>query len=134
MKIVNSFLVAAVFEPFLFLSDAEASEVAAIDPENEEKVRDCIRQLIVLYYSKFDEKSKSEIRNSLAYMLVSEFDGWEDLLQMNQSPLSLPSVPRKFFEWLWGEIYQCDISLPGVKSDYLVREDIHAANLIKRGE
>ncbi|WLE58851.1 hypothetical protein GIY62_17345 [Burkholderia plantarii] len=134
MKVVNPFLVAAGFESFLFLSDSELNEVAAINPEDEGRVRECIRQIIVPYYSKFDEKSKSEIRNSLAYMLVGDFDGWRDLPQISHSPLSLPSIPKKFFEWMWGEFYQCDISLPGVKSDYLVREDIHAANLIKRGE
>lgn len=133
MKIVNPYLVAAIFEPFMFLSDDDLEEIAAIDPEDERKVRACIRKFLVPYYSEFDERSKVEIRDSLAYMLINGSNKWGVLLQMNQSPLSLPATPQKLFEWIWSEFYQCDVHFSGEMGDYVVKEDIYAANIIKRG-
>ncbi|WP_217591394.1 hypothetical protein [Burkholderia sp. GbtcB21] len=133
MKIVNPYLVAAILEPFLFLDEFESTEVAEINPEDEVDVRVFIRRFLVPYYLKFDDKSKSEIRDSLGYMLLKGSDKWEVLFQINQSPLSLPSRPQKFYEWLWDELYHCDVFLVGLLDDYVVREDIHAPNLIKRG-
>jgi len=133
MKIVNPYLVSAALEPFLFLELNEADSIAAIDPEDEGGVRNCIRRLLVPYFLAFDAKSKSMIKDSLGYMLLQGSDKWEMLLAMNQSPLGLPDSPKRFFEWLWDELFHESVRLDGDVGDYVVKEDIHAPNLIRRG-
>lgn len=132
MRVANPYLVSAVLEPFLFLETDAAETAASIDPSDEGEIRNCIRQLLVPYFLRFDEKSKSMIKDSLGYMLSQGSDKWENLLSMNQSPLSLPDPPEKFFEWLWDELFSKAPLLDGPIETYIFREDIHAPNLIKR--
>lgn len=134
MRVINPYLVGAVLEPFLFLESEETASIAAINPEDEIRVRDCMRRLLVPYFFAFDDKSKSTIKDSLGYMLLQGSDKWETLFAMNQCPLTLPDPPRKFFEWLWDELFHANVGLDGSFADYVVREDIHAPNLIQRGK
>lgn len=134
MRVINPYLVAAVLEPFMFLEPDEAASIAAVDSEDEIRVRDCVRRLLVPYFLAFDDKSKSAIKDSLGYMLLQGSDKWEILLAMNQCPLALPDPPRKFFEWLWDELFHVDVGLDGSFTEYVVKEDVHAPNLIQRGK
>jgi len=134
MRVVNPFLVAAVFEPFLFIEQEEIDSITKIDPENEGEIRDCIRRLLVPYFLAFDEKSKLAIRDSLSFMLIKGSDKWDALLAMNQCPLVLPNAPQQFFVWLWDELFHEGVHLDGSDSEYVVKEDIHAPNLIRRGK
>jgi hypothetical protein len=133
MRTVNPYLVAAILEPFLFLDVDEAASAASISPDDEAGVRSFMRRVLVPYFSMFDERSKLEIRDSLGYMLLQGSERWEHLLSMNQCPMALPSPPSKFFEWLWDEIFHQDVCLSENLAEYVVKEDIHAPNLIKRG-
>lgn len=134
LRIVNPYLVAAILEPCLFLESDEAASIAAVDPEDEVAVRDLVRRLLVPYFLEFDEKSKALIRDSLGYMLLQGSNKWEALFAMNQCPLALPDPPRKFFEWLWDELFHANICLAGPIDEYVVKEDVHAPNLIRRGK
>jgi hypothetical protein len=132
MRVANPYLVSAVLEPFLFLGADAAEAAASIDPSNEAEIRNYIRQLLVPYFSRFDEESKLLIKDSLGYMLSQGSDKWENLFSMNQSPLALPDPPEKFFEWLWDELFGKTPHLDGPIENYIFREDIYAPNLINR--
>lgn len=133
MRFVNPYLVAAVLEPFLFLEPDEAAAIAAIGSSDERAIRDCIRNLLLPYFSTFDEKSKEAIKDTLGYMLLGGSDKWEALLAMNQCPLAMTDPPQQFFEWLWDEFFHERVYLKDSVTGYIVREDLHAPNLIQRG-
>ncbi|GLR14245.1 hypothetical protein GCM10007907_30350 [Chitinimonas prasina] len=133
MKTVNPYLVGAVLEPFLLLEEDKAASFASICSNDEAEVRACINDLLVPYFLKFDERSKSNIKDALGYMLLHGSDKWEALLAMNQCPIPFPEPPVKFFEMLWDEIFHQEVFLDGDLKDYVIKEDIHAPNFISRG-
>ena len=133
MRIVNPHMISAVLAPFLSLPDDELALWAGMSVSMEHEVKARIRSLLVPYFYSFDRKSREVIKDSLGYLLVAGYDGWGDLLSSTGCPIDFWGDERLFFEWLWDELFHEAIGLEEAQSSYIVSDDFHAPNLIKRG-
>jgi hypothetical protein len=132
MRIVNQYMISAVLDPFLSLQETEIAWWAEMDATMEHEARMRMRSLLVPYFHSFDGKSQEIVRDSLGYLLVTGYEGWSDLLSSSGCPIDFSGSERIFFEWLWHELFHKAISLEGPQSSYIVNNDFHAPNLIKR--
>jgi hypothetical protein len=133
LKDVNIYFVTALLNPLTGGADDD-EEVALYretDPDNEQQMRTVIRDRLKPYFKRFDVKSAEIAKASLQYLLS---DRSTDFLRLYGScllPISPPSEPRHFFEWLWNELFDGReyklISLDECRID----NDVHAPNLIQ---
>lgn len=132
MRQVNIHFVTALLDPLVGGADddAEVARYRRLDPDNEKDVRDVIRNRLKPHFERFDEASKEMATRSLQYFLSK---GHTDLARLYDScllPIAAPSDPRRFFVWLWEELFG---NLPfrvENLSQFQENNDIHGPNSI----
>ena len=100
-------------------------------------MRAVIRELLVPYYLRFDEDSRAIVKDTLLCFLSggkpSQLgrDIFEDMFEKHYPAPATPNPARKFFVWLWEELYGSESYNVQDLSQYAVQDDGTAANEIR---
>lgn len=128
-KIVNLFLLERLLAPMGHLPDEEELVFYDLNPNDEHAVKEMIRKYVVPAYFSFGPKSKEISKNSLQYFLSMPKSSYQYTFDRIGTPFDSPEEPRKFFIWVWQELFgEEDFSLID-KENYVVQNDEHAPNL-----
>jgi hypothetical protein len=119
MKVVNPFFLRQLLSPLIGLADDDAAVEAysTLNPNDEDYVRNVIRELIVPHALELNDNERERIRLAYRYYLTKggiNFEGWfESLLP----PFDPPNDARLFFLWAWEECF------PGESYELLDADD-----------
>ncbi len=93
-----------------------ADRLLSLNPNDEQTMRQLIRDLCVPYYRSASENFRMHVKESLRWMLSGGFEkenpgywqsGFEKLFDDPETVLPMPDNPRNFYLWLWEELF-CD--------------------------
>lgn len=92
-----------------------ADRLLSLNPNDEQTMRQLIRDLCVPYYRSASENFRMHVKESLRWMLSGGYErehpnadrsGFEHLFAIDQeSCIEPPDNPRDFYVWLWEEIF-----------------------------
>lgn len=132
MRTVNGYFVERLLGPFTMMTDAERVENSSVEPGDEREVRGVIRSLLKPYFLRFDSRSQEIVKDSLRYLLATDYEHFEDLFEMSMPPFDPPpEQPRLFFVWLWEELFGPEGYELEEGEEYVVNHEIHAPNRIR---
>ena len=133
MKTVNPFYIHALLSPLTGLADDDdaVNQYSKVDVDNEHQVRAIIRSRLKPYFLRFDDKSKEISKLSLKYYLSKPGFDFARIYDSCLMPFESPSDPRRFFEWLWRELFGDEKIWIESATEFIESKDIHAPNLIK---
>jgi hypothetical protein len=133
MRQVNIHFVRALLDPLVGGADddAEVARYRPLDPDKESGVRDVIRTRLKPYFDRFDVDSKEMARRSLQYFLSNPHTDFARVYDSNLLPIAAPSDPRKFFVWLWQELFGDEPFGVEDLGEFQENNDIHGPNSIR---
>ncbi|MBI1246301.1 hypothetical protein GC197_00465 [bacterium] len=101
-------------------------ECGVVRSESDEAgMKSIIQQFIVPHIRSLNEESIQACKDSLHYYLVCRDDSVfeEAFASQQESPMPVPSEPRRFFLWIWEAMFP-EVELSNINSrDWRIEED-----------
>lgn len=114
-SIINPSAVTNIFNPILGDRDEMYEKYGQIDSNNEQEVKNVIREEILPYLNELNERSQNSMKLSLRYALsLPSGVRWRSMFEGSLPPFNAPDDAMLLFLWAWeewcpGEDYHIDI-------------------------
>ncbi|WP_147376837.1 hypothetical protein [Noviherbaspirillum saxi] len=130
-NLVNGYVLPNLFYELIFL-DEHGIDGSDEDWENRDYVESVISGFVLPRFQSFTPNTKTVVRNTLRYLLVTEQANgeiWEAIWQASSAPVPTPYGVRSFMQHCYDVIFVNDkLPLPDEVNNYLVNHDPQIAN------
>lgn len=122
MKTVNPHLMGCIFNPFAGLADDDdaVEKYRDLNPNDQNAVREVIRELSVPYVQNLRERVKIRVKLSCQYFLSTEQPDrlFRGLFEGSLPPFDAPDDARSIFIWAWNECFPGESYVLANPKDY----------------
>lgn len=133
MKTVNPYFLHTLLEPLTGLADDDDAmeEYSGFDSNNEQSVRQVIRELIVPHAKSLSSRCLERVRIAYRYYLSKPSPNFERVFESVLPPFDPPNDPRDFFVLIWEECFPSeDFTLEDIEA-YVENADINEPLSVK---
>jgi hypothetical protein len=127
---VNPYFLHRLLEPLTGLADDDDAVLrySHVDRNDEHAVREIIRTVLVPHARLLAPEVMERVRLAYQYYLSKPDSNFDRVYYSNLLPFDAPDDPRKFFQWLWSEVFvDDDYHLAGYQQ-YAERPDLEEVN------
>lgn len=117
--------------PLAGLGDSDESAqlpYICLDPNNEQQMRDVIREQFVPFVRRIDAESVAKMKRAFKYYLSSTGVAWGSVFDAVYMPFEHPGNPRDFFVWVWEECFPGESWQFDDLDRYIVKRDLEEPN------
>jgi hypothetical protein len=108
------------------IPDTDRSLVSS--PNDEAGFRNIIRKHIVPEFRLYSDETVAGCKSALQYFLTTGDAPFFRILSGQQDcPIEMPANPRKFFEWVWSELFPEENFLISIDDSWKVTNDSRTA-------